>query len=76
MSPERATSPPYCAATAPTDCDDLADVDAGVTWHQEQFCEHAEMAADLTAAGRDLLASQHWRLANWHRGQATELAAA
>ncbi len=56
--------------------DDVPDADTGIAWHQEQFCEHAEIAADLGASGRDLLADCHWRVADWHRGQAAELAAA
>ncbi|MBJ7469675.1 MAG: hypothetical protein JHD16_00155 [Solirubrobacteraceae bacterium] len=67
---------PGYASTCVSWFDDVPDADAGIAWHQEQFCEHAEIAAELNAAGRDLLAGQHWRLADWHRGQATELAAA
>lgn len=72
-TPDTAVTP-HDAPTVVARFDDVPDANAGVAWHQEQFCEHAEMASDLSAAGRDLLAGQHRRMADWHRGQAAELA--
>lgn len=56
--------------------DDIPDVDAGAAWHQEQFCEHADLAFALRDTGGGPLAEHHWRIAAWHRGQAAELTSA
>lgn len=54
--------------------DDAPNEDAAAMWHQEQFCEHGQLAADHEYAGRDLLAHQHRRVAAWHRDVTAALA--